>query len=202
MTPRHRELDKTIAIHDNLHLDVVTCVSATSNGGFIVTGCKDSTVRVWRASKNIHSRHIHLQETLVGHESPITAIFVLSTYGLVVSGDAQGRVVVWDLKRLCFLRCLLRGNEGGDLGLRMNGVTALAGNENTGNILVLVNGEIIMYDVNGKVLARQGTGGVGSAGDNGSGGGHGSAYRTPSMKRSKSGEGMLVARDERSTGGS
>ena len=107
----------------------------------------------------------------MGHESPITAICVISTYGVVVSGDAQGRVVLWDLKRLCFLRCLLRGNEGGDLGLRMNGVTSIAGNENTGNILVLVNGEVIIYEVNGKVLARQGTGGVGSAGDAGGGSG-------------------------------
>ncbi|GMH57461.1 hypothetical protein TrLO_g15150 [Triparma laevis f. longispina] len=145
VTPRHRELDRCVAVHDNLHLDYVTSVSASGNGGVIVTGCRDSTIRIWKASKNVHSRHIHLKATLVGHSSPITAVHVVSTYGLIVSGDAQGRVILWDLKRLCFLRCLLQGKneEVGNLG-RMNGVTAVSGNCNNGNVCVLVNGEMFM----------------------------------------------------------
>ncbi|GMH79688.1 hypothetical protein TrST_g7911 [Triparma strigata] len=193
VTPRHRELDRCVAVHDNLHLDYVTCVGATSNGGIIVTGCRDSTIRVWKASKNVHSRHIHLKATLVGHSSPITAVHVISTYGLIVSGDAQGRVILWDLKRLCFLRCLLPGSdeEVGNLG-RMNGVTAVSGNCNTGNICVLVNGEMFMFEVNGKIVARQGTGGVGGGVGEG-GGGEGGTFKTPVMKRSKSASNFPLA---------
>ena len=111
-SPRHREIEKCVSIHDNLHVDIITCVSATAAGGYVVTGCKDSSVRVWKMAKDAQSRHMQLQATLVGHDDEIACIDIASSYGIIVTGGKDGRVIVWDLKRLCYLRCLVKGRGG------------------------------------------------------------------------------------------
>ena len=160
-TPRHRELDKCVASHDGLHSDVITSMGVGVGGRTIVTGCRDSTVRVWRASKASHSRHIKLISTLVGHLGAVSCVAVGEGFNIIVTGCEGGRVVVWDLKRLCYIRCLLEGaNRGG-------GVRGVSVNKNCGSILVLCDGELVLFDVNGRLIARQQTGGLGQGAQGG-----------------------------------
>ena len=74
------------------------------------------------------------------------------------------------------------------------GVKAVSVNLNNGNIVVLVDGELMLFDINGKVLARQCTGGVG-----GGGGGvtserdEGGGFKAPSFHRSTSASNFPLA---------
>ena len=195
-TPRHREVDKCVAIHDNLHLARITAVSATGSGGYIVTGCQDSSIRVWKASKNVHSRHISLKATLVGHDDEVSSIDIASSYGIIVSGGKDGRVCVWDLKRLCFIRYLVKGRKRGEEDHHRigGGVKAVSVNVNNGNILCLVDGELLLFDINGKTIARQCTGGVGGGAGGGVGGVGGErGFKAPSFHRSTSASNFPLA---------
>jgi hypothetical protein len=44
--------------------------------------------------------------TLHGHEAPVTALRMSSEWSLIVSGDSEGTVIVWDLNRLAYVRTL------------------------------------------------------------------------------------------------
>jgi len=139
-TPRHREVDKVVSLHDGLHLENIS--SLCVGGNWIITGCVDSTVRVWKANKNVHSRHLSLKATLNGHQGEVNLCCVCVSFNLIVTGGRDGRVIVWDLKRLGFLRCIVDGGE----------VKSVCINQQTGSISVLVDGEIKCYDVNGVAM--------------------------------------------------
>merc|ERR1712151_276249 len=47
-TVRHREVNKILSIHDGLHRAPISIARASLDGHWLVTGCVDSTVRVWR----------------------------------------------------------------------------------------------------------------------------------------------------------
>ena len=49
---------------------------------------------------------VALVATLHGHEAPVTALRTSSEWSVIVSGDADGCVIVWDLNRLAYVRTL------------------------------------------------------------------------------------------------
>lgn len=42
--------------------------------------------------------------TLFGHRFPVTTLAVSRSYSTVLSASADGRIMLWDLNRQCFLR--------------------------------------------------------------------------------------------------
>jgi len=145
-TARNREVNRVLSIHDGMHREPISIVKPSLNGHWIVTGCSDSTVRVWRN----HGNHLQLQATLCGHEGgQITCIDVSTTFGTIVTGGSDGNVLLWDLRRFMFIRQLDLENEDSD----NFGVRSVSINHKNGNILTLVAANVKLFDINGNMLA-------------------------------------------------
>lgn len=147
---RFREVDRVLSIHDGMHRSAINVAKPSLNGLWLVTGCVDSTVRVWRYD----GKNVHLQATLCGHEGGmVTCIDVSTTFGTIVSGDADGNILVWDIRTLTFVRKLRNTSAleaGEDLG---SSAISVSINHKNGNILTLVGSMLSIFDINGIKLA-------------------------------------------------
>eukprot|EP00549_Striatella_unipunctata_P025531 CAMPEP_0118717686 /NCGR_PEP_ID=MMETSP0800-20121206/28312_1 /TAXON_ID=210618 ORGANISM="Striatella unipunctata, Strain CCMP2910" /NCGR_SAMPLE_ID=MMETSP0800 /ASSEMBLY_ACC=CAM_ASM_000638 /LENGTH=511 /DNA_ID=CAMNT_0006624481 /DNA_START=619 /DNA_END=2154 /DNA_ORIENTATION=- len=149
---RYREVNKVLSIHDGMHRAPISAAKASLNGRWLVTGCVDSTVRVWKNDENA----MELQATLCGHEGgPITCVDVSTTFGLIVTGGCFGRVLMWDLRTLTYLRSLNSpiSDENSVGSSAAPAVVSVSINHKTGTVLTLVGSSLTLFDMNGHVLA-------------------------------------------------
>ena len=145
-TSRFREATKLITIHDDLHRAPISCAKSSLNGNWLITGCVDSTLRVWAYD----GTSLLLRATLCGHDgSHIKCIDVSTVCGVIVSGCGSGRVAVWDLRTLIFVR-LLRHPPSVD----GKPVVSVSINHKNGNIVTLVDTLLSIFDVNGNCLTQ------------------------------------------------
>ena len=153
-TARNRELDKMLSIHDGLHRAEISIAKASLNGQWLVTGCIDSTVRVWKYDPPA----VTLRATLCGHDgSKITCIDISTAFGTIVTGCANGRVLLWDLRTLTFVRCLnheFKEENETPTGLE-RAASSVSINHKNGNIVSLVGPHLTVFDVNGNILGTE-----------------------------------------------
>ena len=146
VSSRFRETNKLITVHDDLHRAPISCAKASLNGNWLITGCVDSTLRVWVYD----GTSLFLRATLCGHDgSHIKCIDVSTVCGVIVSGCGNGRVVVWDLRTLIFVR-LLRHPPAVD----GKPVISVSINHKNGNIITLVDTLLSIFDINGNCLTQ------------------------------------------------
>lgn len=94
---RQRKGGNLLSLHDGLHRMPISAAKASVRGDWLVTGCLDSTIRVWQLA----SDKLHYQAVLSGHyRYPITYIDLCTEFSLIVSGSEEGRVLVWTCARL------------------------------------------------------------------------------------------------------
>ena len=151
LTARSRELNKLVTIHDGLHRAQISVVKPSLNGQWLVTGSIDSTVRLWK----YENPTVKLCATLCGHGGwKITCIDICTLFGIIVTGCAQGRVVLWDLRTLTFVRILRHEfkEETTRIGQQTLPATSVSINHKNGNIVTLVGPHISVFDVNGNLL--------------------------------------------------
>ena len=151
---RYRELNKMLSIHDCMHRAPISAATASLNGMWLVTGCVDSTVRVWRYDGN----NIDLRATLCGHEGGhITCIDISTVFGTIVTGCSNGNVILWDLRTLTFMRRLRQPfKDDGDKSphaASMQSVVSVSINHQNGNVITLVGAHLSIFDINARVLA-------------------------------------------------
>jgi Beige/BEACH domain/PH domain associated with Beige/BEACH len=154
LTARNRELNKLLTVHDCLHRAEVSVVKPSLNGHWVVTGSIDSTVRLWRYS----SPTMKLCATFCGHGGwKITCIDICTIFGVIVTGCAQGRVILWDLRTLTFVRVLRHSfkDETTNYGKHLFGATSVSINHKTGNIITLIGPHISVFDINGNLLGTE-----------------------------------------------
>jgi WD40 repeat protein len=141
---RQREINKALNFHDSLHRAPITAAKASLNGEWLLTGCADSTIRVWRYDGNV----LRLKATLSGHDgSNVRCIDVSTEFGIIASGCGLGKVILWDLRTLTFVRSIKPE-------VTQQPVHGVSINHSNGNILTLVGGQLNLFDVNGKTLGR------------------------------------------------
>ena len=144
VTTRYREVNKLLTIHDALHRGPITVAKPSLNGEWLATGCVDSTVRIWR----YNGTSLLLCATLCGHDgSQIKCVDVSTQCGVIVTGCDQGKVLLWDLRTLTFVRRLRHQAEG-------EAAISVSINHTNGNIVCLVGSELSIFDINGNLLAR------------------------------------------------
>ncbi len=145
------ELNRVDTIHDDMHRAPISAIKSSRNGQWLVTGCIDSTVRVWKHDK----KRLELKSTLCGHSGGhITCIDISTVFGTIATGGADGCVLVWDLRTLSFLRRLEDGKTKGDVANSIEPVTSVSLNDKTGEIMTLIGSKITIFDINGNVVAR------------------------------------------------
>lgn len=154
MTARNRELNKMLSVHDGLHRAEVTVAKLSLDGRWIVTGSIDSTVRVWK----YESPTVKLRATLCGHGGwKITCLDISTVFGTIVTACAQGRVLVWDLGTLTFIRRLEhKFKDGKDTSAgHVQAASSVSINHTNGNIVTLVGSHLSVFDVNGRLLGTE-----------------------------------------------
>lgn len=143
---RHREINKAHSVHDSLHQAPVVIAKMSRNGDWLVTGSVDSTVRVWRYDGAALS---HLA-TFTGHEGwPLRSMDISIEFGVLVTACDRGRVLLWDLRTLTYVRCLRAGEDYCPL----QQVTVSINNK-TGSVLLHVLSKMSLFDINGGLLAE------------------------------------------------
>eukprot|EP00978_Attheya_sp_CCMP212_P011864 scaffold29466_cov56-Attheya_sp.AAC.2 len=157
-TARYREVNRVISVHGNMHCAPISAVRPSLNGQWLVTGCFDSTVRVWKYSNS----KVDLRATLCGHDGgPINCIDISTSSGCIVTGGADGKVLLWNLRTLQFLTELRNYAGSNAYGVGVNASAAVISvsiNHKTGNILTLVGSSLTLFDINGNVLVIQNMG--------------------------------------------
>ena len=145
LTTRYREVDKILSVHDNLHRAPITAAKACNTGKWFVTGCLDSTVRVW----NYNGESLSLKATLCGHDgAAVTCLDLSVDCGVMVTGCAGGRALVWDLRTLVFVRELAHDD------VPLGEVLSVSINYRNGNILTLISNYLHIFDINGNLLGK------------------------------------------------
>jgi len=142
-TARNRDVNNLVSIHDGLHRAPISIAKASNRGDWLITGCVDSTLRVWR----VRNEELVYKSTLCGHDGfCVRALDVSSEFSTIASGCDQGRVLLWNLRTLCFVRELPQASEG-------EPVLSVSINNANGNVLTLVGGVLSLFDINGNLLA-------------------------------------------------
>ena len=156
---RHHKLNKMLTIHDCMHRAPISFAKASLNGLWLVTGCVDSTVRVWRYD----GQNMDLRATLCGHEGGhITCIDLSTVFGTIVTGCAMGNVLLWDLRTLTFMRRLRHPFK--EKAKKLPGAASdnpsisVSINHKNGNIVTLVGSHLSVFDINGQFLSSVGPG--------------------------------------------
>ena len=152
---RYREVNKVLSVHDGMHRGAISVAKPSLNGLWLLTGCVDSTVRVWK----YNGQNMQLQATLCGHDGgKITCLDISTTFGSIVTGGSDGKILVWDLRTLTFLRQLnhpTSGKDSNDGSTKSSAVKSVSINHKNGNIITLLHSTVCVFDINGIPVAKQ-----------------------------------------------
>ncbi|EPS37931.1 hypothetical protein H072_8465 [Dactylellina haptotyla CBS 200.50] len=134
---------KMIALFEHLHQDQIASVLVVDESVFVTGGC-DCTVAIWKM-ENMKTFDIHPTACLQGHAAAITHLAVSRSFNLLVTGDSDGVIFVWDLSRRTYIRKLPAHP----------GVQCITLNDVTGDILISGVSEMTLYTLNGELVLHK-----------------------------------------------
>ncbi|KXS11307.1 beach-domain-containing protein [Gonapodya prolifera JEL478] len=138
--------DRVLGIFESMHLGAVTCAQFADEET-LITGGTDSVLCVWKLRK-IQGLDFVLAQSLRGHRSSVSCLFVCHSFSTIVSGSVEDDfAIVWDLNRMKYVRSL--PNE--------KGIQAVSMNESTGDIVVCSGTTIRVFTINGDLLLSKTT---------------------------------------------
>ncbi|CAM9706820.1 unnamed protein product, partial [Ectocarpus fasciculatus] len=144
--------DRLLSSHESLHLTAVTAAACSGDGSLLLTGALDGTCRLWSvvtlqsrsSGMGQVSRMLDLTASLGRHAGPVTCATVCMGSGSAVTGGADGKVLVWDIRRKNFVR---------ELPGHRSGISSVDINKTNGNVVTLSASELRVWNVNGRLLA-------------------------------------------------
>ena len=90
-----------------MHQEEITCSGYSTDGSRLFLGLKSGAVSVYRLEMNTSTiRWCRLEQSLIGHQAPISAIDICPAHQLAFTGDTEGGRILWDLSSLKFERSL------------------------------------------------------------------------------------------------
>ncbi|KKZ59007.1 hypothetical protein EMCG_00872 [[Emmonsia] crescens] len=135
---------KLIGHFEHLHIGQLSGALFADSQTLITSGT-DCTVSVWSFTSTSKSADLHPKATLFGHRSLVTTLAVSRSFSTVLSASKDGKIMLWDLNRLEFVRSLPNGGP----------IDCARINDATGNILVCRGNRISLYTLNGALLLDQ-----------------------------------------------
>lgn len=112
----------------------------------MVTVGADAVVTVWTVTYAKSNVTVEQRTSLFGHRAPVTSVVCSKAYSTLVSCDADGRVLMWDLNRCEFVREIVkRGHEVGAARICTS----------TGDVALAVGRKVAVYSLNGRMFAER-----------------------------------------------
>ncbi|KAK0399841.1 hypothetical protein QR680_003241 [Steinernema hermaphroditum] len=133
--------DKSVCILetcDNTEMTCVACVDVRT----IVSGSTTGTITVWALSEKVPK--LRVKKFLNAHTDAVTALIACSAHTVLVSASRDTTAILWHMSTLTFIR-QLRPHPGP--------VSAVAINENTGDIATAAGTYLLMWTINGQLLS-------------------------------------------------
>lgn len=106
--------------HQVSHSQDITCLVATPDSQYLITGSRDMSLKVWQLAGG------KLSQVLVGHTDHVTCVAVaVIDKSIVVSGSRDANLIVWDINTGSDLHTLV-GHLGYVTCVRLSGDGTLA----------------------------------------------------------------------------
>ena len=141
---------KQVIAFNSGHDGPIAVACASYGGEVLVTGGSDSVVKLftrWSPSQKVGTSYRHTTD-LCGHLAPITAVALSRDQSVVVSGDASGLTIIWDLNKHTYIRSL-------SLPESCDPVTHIAIHDITGYIATCTRRGICIWTINGELMAQR-----------------------------------------------
>lgn len=115
MTEEHKE---AVAVS---HAEEVLCLTCTPDSRYLITGSKDSSLKMWDVLAGPTDKGGKLVQIMAGHGDHVTVVVAAhvanvpalanmanSKHLLVVSGSRDGQLIIWDAQHGCEIHSMRR----------------------------------------------------------------------------------------------
>ncbi|KAI9803261.1 MAG: hypothetical protein M1825_002052 [Sarcosagium campestre] len=139
------ESRKLVGLFEHMHQGQLSSALFADSRTLITAGV-DCVVSVWTVTApTSRSVDLQLKASLFGHDAPVTTLAISRSFSAFLTADSDGRVLLWDLNRLDFVRELAPGPS----------VECARINDITGNILLCRGARVELFGLNGNLLIDQ-----------------------------------------------
>lgn len=139
------ESRKLLALFECFHLGPVAAVVFVDSRSMVTAGA-DAVVTVWTVTYSKSNVTVEQRTSLFGHRAPVTGVVCSKAYSTLVSCDAEGRVLMWDLNRCEFVREIVKkGPE-----VRCAKICA-----STGDVTLAVGRKVAVYGLNSRLFVER-----------------------------------------------
>ncbi|KAG9244028.1 hypothetical protein BJ878DRAFT_542687 [Calycina marina] len=142
-------MKKLAGLFENLHQGQLSTAIFASSSVLVTAGedCVVSAHTVTVSSSSSSKQAVDLQPraSLFGHKAPVTVLAVSKSFSTLLSADANGTVILWDLNRFEFVRKLCTGRP----------VECARINDISGDIMLCRGGKVALYTLNGEFILEQ-----------------------------------------------
>ncbi|WEW56011.1 beige protein-like 1 [Emydomyces testavorans] len=154
---------KPVGHFEHLHIGRLSCALFADSQTLVTSGV-DCTISVWSYTATAKSVDLHPKATLFGHRTPVTTLAVSRSFSVILSASTDGKLMLWDLNRLEFVRELPAGEPVEVSFIRRHSVPLVPLpnrykyariNDATGNIVVCRCNRVSLYTLNGALLLEQ-----------------------------------------------
>jgi beige protein homolog 1 len=140
------ETKKPLALYENFHIGP-PATAAFVDSRTLLTAGSDAVISIWNVNVlSSKSLEVTLRDSLFGHRAPVTVLTASKSLAALLSADTQGRVLLWDLNRIEFVREL--DNNGEEI--RAAKISAV-----TGEIVLAVGRLARLFTLNGTLLLEK-----------------------------------------------
>jgi hypothetical protein len=164
-TESEKLLARSVVCYESLHQGFVSVAASSEDGSILVTGSSLGDMSVWRPELRVNAsavgraagiqvvrgtektvRSLQLRTRLCAHTGAVTCLTVSNTHAVMISGSVDGTVILWDVRRLRFMRQLISNLAAAPVCVDLN---------LTGSMVVVAAGrEIRVVNINGSLLAH------------------------------------------------
>eukprot|EP00794_Sanderia_malayensis_P012330 gene12330-13603_t len=139
------EANKVLNVFEDVLVGRILCAASLDHGSF-VTGGTNTALCIHKVEKYKERGHrLKLIKILYGHRGSITSVATSLTYNIIVSGSEDKTAIVWDVRKLSYIRQLPEHPKP---------VTCISINNLTGDIITCSFTWIYVWSINGTPLVH------------------------------------------------